>query len=124
MDDSLFGAEPTELSVVGELAGEGAEVVGDGAEGAVDDVAGAVADGPPDEVGAAAEGEGKAMACERGVGFEDAVGGGVVGVDVDGVGADVVAGGGKTQVDDTDGGDLNLVQRDGFAFMLDLLGQA
>ena len=88
VDDSLFGAEPAELRVVGELAGEGAEVVGDGAEGAVDDVAGEVADGLDDEIGAAAEGEGEAVAFEGGVGFEDAIGGGVVGVFVDGVGAD------------------------------------
>ena len=105
VDDAFFGAEPAELGVVGELAGEGAEVVGDGAEGAVDDVAGEVFEGLDDEVGAAAEGEGEAVAFEGGVGFEDAVGGGVVGVFVDGVGADVLAGGGEAEIDDADGGD-------------------
>ena len=117
VDDAFFGAEPAELGVVGELAGEGAEVVGDGAEGAVDDVAGEIADGLDDEVGAAAEGEGEAVAFEAGVGLEDAVGGGVVGIFVDGVGADLLAGGGEAQVDDADAGDKDFVQVGGFPFV-------
>ena len=91
MDDTFFGAEPAELGVVGELAVEGAKVVGDGAESAaLMTYAGEVFEGHDDEVGAATEGEGEAVAFEGGVGLEDAVGGGVVGVFVDGVGADAV----------------------------------
>ena len=114
MDDAFLGAEPAELGVVGEQAVEGAEVGGDGVEGAVDDVAGEVFEGLDDEVSAAAEGEGEAVAFEGGVGLEDAVGGGVVGVFIDGVGADVLAGGGKAEVDDADAGDQDFVQVRGF----------
>ncbi len=117
MDDSLFRAKPAELGVVGELAGEGAEVVGDGAEGAIDDVAGEIANGLDDEVGTAAKGEGEAVAFEPGVGLEDAIGGGVVGVFVDGVGADLLAGGREAQVDDADAGDEDFAQDFGIRFV-------
>ncbi len=117
VNHSFFGTEPAELSVVGELAGEGAEVVGDGAECAVDDVAGEITDGLDDEVGAAAESEGEAVAFEGGVGLEDAIGGGVIGVFVDGVGTDLLAGGGKAQVDDAHAGDEDFAQRFGVRFV-------
>ncbi len=91
VDDTFFGAEPAELGVAGDFEEEGTEVVGDGRKSAADDLGGEVFEGSGDELGAAAEGEGEAVAGEGGVGFEDAVGGGVVGVFVDGVGADLVA---------------------------------
>ena len=53
-----------------------------------------------DEFSAATEREGEAMTLVAAVGFEDAVGGGVVGVLIDGVGTDVVARSGKSQIDD------------------------
>ncbi len=116
VDDAFLGAQPAELSVVDELASEGAQVVGDGRESAVDYVAGEIFEGLNDQVGAAAKSEGEAVALEGGVGLEDAVGGGVVGVFVDGVGADVVAGGGKTEIDYADAGDEDFVQVKGFPF--------
>ena len=47
----------------------------------------------------------RAVAFEGGVGLEDAVGGGVVGVFVDGVGADLPPRGGEAEIDDADVGD-------------------
>ena len=63
------------------------------------------------------------MTFERRVGLEDAIGRGVVGVFVDGVGADLLAGGGKSQVDDAHAGDEDLAQ-DLVSVSLDLCGQA
>ena len=83
-----------------------------------DDVAGEVLERLDARVGAAAEGEGEAVAFERGVGLEDAVGGGVVGVFVDGVGADLLARGGKAEIDDADAGDQDFVQVTGFPFWI------
>jgi hypothetical protein len=110
VDDAFFGAEPAELRVVGELAAEGAEVVGDRAEGAIDNVAREVLERLDDEICAAAEGEGESVAFEAVVGFEDAVGGGVVGVLVNGVGADLLARGWEAEIDDADFGDEDFVQ--------------
>jgi len=116
VDDAFFGAEPAELRVAGEFAAEGAEVVGDGAEGAALDGAREVAEGFTAELGAAAQCEGEAEAAEVVVGFEDAVGGGVVRIFVDGVGADAFPGGGKAEVDSLDAGDAKVSQRGGLFF--------
>src|SRR6516162_9197888 len=110
MDDSLLRAEPAELRVVGELAGEGSEILGQRAECAVDDVAGEIARCLNDKVGAATEREGKTVAFERGVGLKDAIGSRVVGIFVDGVRANVFARGGKAQINDANTGDEDLVQ--------------
>ena len=50
------------------------------------------------------------------VGFEDAVGGGVVRILVDGVGADAFPGGGKAEVDDLNASDAKVSQRVGLFF--------
>ena len=73
------------------------------------DEAGEVLEGEDAELGAAAEGEGEAVAFEGAVGFEDAVGGGVVGVFINGVGADAVERGGEAQVQYADFCDSNIV---------------
>ncbi len=65
------------------------------------------------EFGAAAEGEGEAVAFEAGVGLEDAVGGGVVGIFVDGVGADAVRARWETEIDDADGKNTRIGQAQG-----------
>jgi hypothetical protein len=54
-------------------------------------VDGEVFESTDDEVCTAAEGEGEAVTGEAAVGFEDAVGGRIVGILVDGVGANVFA---------------------------------
>ena len=114
VDDAFFGAEPAELGVGDEGAGEGGEVGGETFEGAADEGAGEELDCGDAEFGTAAEGEGEAVAFEGGVGFEDAVGGGVVGVGVDGVGADLEAGGREAQVDGADGRDLHFCNSFGY----------
>ena len=57
------------------------------------------------------------MAFERGVGLEDAVGSGVVGVFIDGVRAYLLAGGWETEIDDADAGNQDFIQVTGFPFM-------
>ena len=58
------------------------------------------------------------MAFERGVGLEDAVGGGVIGVLIDGIGAYLLAGGRETEVYDADAGDQDFIQVMGFPFQI------
>jgi hypothetical protein len=108
MDHSFFRTEPTKLGVAGELMAEGGEVVGYGTECAVDGIAGQVADGVADELVAVAAGEGEAEAAEVMVGFENAVGRGVVGIFIDRVGAYVFARSWKAQIDDADAGDAKI----------------
>jgi len=74
------------------------------------DEAGEVTDDDAPEVGAAAEGEGEAEAAEVVIRFENAIGGGVVRIFVDGVGADAFARGGKAEIDDADAGDAQFSQ--------------
>jgi len=116
VDDAFFRAEPAELRVAGELTAEGAEVVGDGAEDAALDGARKVAKGLTAELGSAAQRKGEAEAAEALVGFEDAVGSGVVRILVDGVGADAFPGGGKAEVDDLNASDAKVGQRVGVFF--------
>jgi hypothetical protein len=110
MDNAFFGAEPAKLGVAGNLQVEGVEVRGDAVEGTALHVGGEIFEGADDEVSTAAEGEGEAVAFEGGVCFEDAVGGGVVGIFVDGVGAYLLTRGRKAEIDDADVGDGNGLQ--------------
>ena len=66
VDDAFFGADPAELAVAGDLAPESAHVVGEGFEGAAFDEGGEGLDGGDAELVAAADGEGEAVALERG----------------------------------------------------------
>jgi hypothetical protein len=79
MDDTFFGTKSTELRVTGDLQIEGLEVGDDGVERAAFYVGGKVFESTDDEVCAAAEGKGEARIGEAASGFEDAVGGRIIG---------------------------------------------
>ena len=80
MDDTFFGTKSTEPSVTGDLQIEGLEGGDDGVERAAFYVGGKVFESTDDEVCAAAEGKDEAMTGEAAAGFEDAVGGRIIGI--------------------------------------------
>ncbi len=84
MHNALFRTEPAKLAVGDEPAPEGCHVRGDVLDSSPDDVMGEKMHGGHAELGPAADGEGEAMTGQavRVVGFEDDVGGRVVGIDV------------------------------------------
>ena len=110
VDDALIRAEPAQLGVAGELKGKGVEVPGDVAELPAFHERREVVEGADDDVGAPAEREGEAVAFHARRGFEDAVGGGIVGVGVHGIGADVLARGREADVKDPHPLDQSAVQ--------------
>ncbi len=91
VNDALLRAEPAELALVGELPGEGDEVFGDGTEPPPGDELRQILEGHDAKLGAAPQREGEAMTFEPGIGGEDAVGGGVVWIFIDRVGANAFA---------------------------------
>ena len=115
VDDTLFGAKPAELRVAGELAAESAEVVRDGTERAASCVTSQIADGIANEIVAVTAGEGEAEAAQAVIRLENAVGCGIIGIFVDGVGTDAFSGRGKAEIDDTNVGDVEISQGSWFS---------
>lgn len=106
MDDTLFGADPSEMGVGDEISPGLTPIGGQGREGFADDAFGEGGDGVADNVVPATDGEGHTVAGEgRRGGVDDAVGGRVVSCSVHGIAARLVEGGGKANITRGDGGD-------------------
>ena len=75
MNDALFGAEPAELAVVGQLAAEGSHVCGEGLKRSAFDESREVLKRQDTQLVSAAQREGQTIAFESVVRLEDAVGG-------------------------------------------------
>jgi len=69
-----------------------------------------IADGIANEIVAVTAGEGEAEAAQAVIRLENAVGCGIIGIFVDGVGTDAFSGRGKAEIDDTNVGDVEISQ--------------
>jgi hypothetical protein len=75
MDDALFGAEPAELAVVGQLAAEGSHVCGNRLKRSAFDEPREVLKGQDTQLISTAQREGQTISFQSIVRLEDAVGG-------------------------------------------------
>src|SRR6185503_11206612 len=107
VDDAFLRAEPAELRVAGQVAPERRRRRHDVVERAADHERLVGADRAGADLVAAADGEGEAVAFEPRVRVQDDVGGGIVGIGVDGIGAGLRQRRRKTEVDDLQAGDLH-----------------
>ena len=104
--DALLGAEPAQLRVVDQPAGRITQVVDEFVGVPADEQLPVAVHGGGDQFIAAAAVEDQPVAGFAVVGAHFDIGGGVVGVDVDGVRAVELEGGGEADVGGADGGDL------------------
>ena len=111
VDNALFRAEPAELRVAGQFAGECGKVLGDAAQRTAFDEAKEVFERGDAQLGPATERERQAVALEFRICRQDAVGGGVVGILIYSVGADRETGRREAQVDGASAGDGDLGQQ-------------
>ena len=105
MDRAFLGTDPAELAVAGDVPPELAEVRGDGGERTSDDQRRERADGGNNDLIPSTNGEGEPVALMRAVGFENDVGGGVIGIGIHRVRSIELARGGKADVSDDEVGD-------------------
>src|SRR3982751_5990017 len=104
VDDTLLGAEPAQLRITREGAPERRRMIEDLVDIAPDDEWGKGADRGGADFVAAPDGEGEPVALGTGVGVQDDVGGGVVRIGVDRVGAVAGQRSREAQVDDLETG--------------------
>src|SRR5579864_3410036 len=110
MDHTFFGPEPSELAVLCQLPGESRHVVSERREATPANQSAQIPDCRNAEFCPPAESEGQTMSFHAGVGLEDAIRCGIIGIFIDCVRSDLLQRSGEAKIDNAYIGNLRIAQ--------------